>query len=272
MITSIGIDAAWTVRQSSGVCLLKSIEGTECEIVRLGRSYDEFSQGSINWSQKVSGLTASLSDVLNACADVNARPDCIAVDMPIASYHIKSRRDCETAISKAYGRKGASTHNPNEERPGMISVKLYDFMIENGYNWMTNGMKHFSNSLIEVYPHTAIIEYLDLDYRYEYKVSKKNKYKSWSHLSATQKQDNLIRNLNYLVFSLSKRVPNIYDFFEELSLDIKHKQSQLKGYEDALDSVICALTGIDFIVGNVVGFGNEKGTIWVPKQLRIPKR
>jgi len=35
MITSIGIDAAWTVSQSSGVCLLKSIEGIECEIVRL---------------------------------------------------------------------------------------------------------------------------------------------------------------------------------------------------------------------------------------------
>lgn len=130
---SLGIDAAWTNKQPSGVCLLKSIGENQCEIIRLGRSYTEFESGRIDWNQKVANPIANLSEVLRTCSYLDALPDCIAVDMPIASYHIKSRRECETAISKEYGRKGASTHNPNENRPGLISVELYNCMTENGY-------------------------------------------------------------------------------------------------------------------------------------------
>lgn len=265
MIYSLGIDAAWTNKQPSGVCLLKNLDGNQCELLRLGRSYTEFESGRIEWNQKVINSSTSLNEVLNACSYLDALPDCIAVDMPIASYHIKSRRECETAISKEYGRKGASTHNPNENRPGSISVELYNCMTENGYLWMTNGMTHASKSLIEVYPHTAIIEYLGLDYRYEYKVSKKSTYKSWSSLTPSQKQDKLIRNLEYLLNQLSLRVPNIFDHFTKLSSEAQYTQAQLKGYEDAIDSVICALTGVDFMLGNVIGFGNNEGAIWVPQ-------
>lgn len=269
MIYSLGIDAAWTNKQPSGVCLLKSLDGNQCEILRLGRSYTEFESGRIEWNQKVDNSSTSLNNVLRTCSDLSAHPDCIAVDMPIASYHIRSRRECETAISKEYGGKGASTHNPNEDRPGLISVELYKYVTEFGYLWMTNGMQHTNKSLIEVYPHTAIIEYLGLDYRYEYKVSKKNSYKSWALLTAFQKQEKLIRNLEYLISQLSIRVPNIFDFFIKLNSETQYTQAQLKGYEDAIDSVICAITGFDFILGNVIGFGNNEGTIWVPQVNKV---
>ena len=265
MIYSLGIDAAWTNKQPSGVCLLKSENTDKCKIIRLGRSYTEFESGRIEWNQKVANSSTSLNDVLCACSELIAIPDCIAVDMPIASYHIRSRRECETAISKEYGGKGASTHNPNEDRPGVISVELYNCVTESGYHWMTKGMEHIDKSLIEVYPHTAIIEYLRLNYRYEYKVSKKNTYKSWYSLTHSQKQEKLIRNLDYLLDQLSVRVPNIFDHFSKLNPETHYTQAQLKGYEDALDSVICALTGMDFIFGNTIGFGNSEGTIWVPK-------
>jgi len=160
MIYSLGIDAAWTNKQPSGVCLLKSEDGNLCEILRLGRSYTEFGSGKFEWNQKVANSSTRLSEVLSACSDLDAHPDCIAVDMPIASYHIRSRRECETAISKEYGGKGASTHNPNEDRPGLISVELYHCMTKSGYLWMTNGMEHTNKSLIEVYPHTALIFFI----------------------------------------------------------------------------------------------------------------
>ncbi|MDW7661693.1 MAG: DUF429 domain-containing protein [Bacillota bacterium] len=268
MMKSLGIDAAWTNRQPSGVCLIKSEDGNQCKIIRLGRSYAEFESGDIEWNQKLANSTTSLSKILTTCSELVALPDCIAVDMPISSYHIKSRRECETAISKEYGGRGASTHNPNEDRPGLISVELFNYIINSGYLWMTNGMDHKEKSLIEVYPHTAIIEYLGLDYRYEYKVSKKNKFKSWALLSPSQRQQKLIQNLNNLVSRLSIRVPNIYDFFIELNLETHYTQAQLKGYEDAIDSVICALIGIDYIMGNIIGYGNNEGTIWVPQVKR----
>lgn len=261
---TLGIDAAWTRNEPSGVCLLRSTDGKTCEIVRLGKSYSEFVNGNIEWNHKADCSQIEMYELLKACDALKAQPDCIAVDMPIASYHIKERRNCETEISKAYGGKGASTHNPNENRPGLISVELFNCLTESGYIWMTSGMVQNNKSLIEVYPHTAIIEYLNLEYRYEYKVSKKNKFKSWASLSASQKNEKLIENLQNLVVQLTKKVPNIYDFFIHLNPMNKYSVSQLKGYEDAIDSVVCALVGMDFLFGNAVGYGNDKGTIWVP--------
>ena len=262
---SLGIDAAWTNKEPSGVCLLRSTDGKTCEVIRLGKSYSEFINGNIEWNLKADCSEIELNELLKVCDELEVRPDCIAVDMPIASYHIKQRRACETEISKAYGGKGASTHNPNENRPGLISVELFNRLTESGYNWMTSGKEQNDKSLIEVYPHTAIIEYLNLDYRYEYKVSKKNKFKSWSSLSASQKNEKLIENLQNLVVQLAKRVPNIYNFFIKLDSKKKYSVNQLKGYEDAIDSVVCALVGMDFLFGNAIGYGNDKGTIWVPK-------
>lgn len=261
---SLGIDAAWTNKEPSGVCLLSSKNGGLCEIIRLGKSYSEFIAGTIDWSKKADCVRVTTEDILKICQEAVSYPDCIAVDMPIAPYHIKSRRACESEISKAYGGKGASTHNPNENRPGLISLELFNDLSGSGYQWITKDMLPQDKSFIEVYPHTAIIEYLDLGYRYEYKVSKKNKFKTWASLSASQKNEKLILNLQFLVDELAKRIPNIYDFFMRLDPMNTYSINQLKGYEDAIDSVICALVGIDFVFGMACGYGDEQGTIWVP--------
>ena len=39
----------------------------------------------------------------------------------------------------------------------------------------------------------------------------------------------------------------------------------LKRYEDALDALICAWVGVEFLEGTVSAFGDGSSTIWVPR-------
>jgi predicted RNase H-like nuclease len=266
---SLGIDAAWTIEEPSGLALLSFETPEFCEIVRAGRSYNEFVAGKINWSYKAIGSEPKLDVIVDVCSQINAKPTCIAIDMPISNYSIIKRRSCENHISSHYGGKGASTHSPTPERPGQISNTYFRELVSMGYEWKTNGSTAHENSFIEVFPHTAIIEYLKLNYRYEYKISKKNKYSGWKALTAEQRQKKLIDNLNYLVAFLSKRVENIHDYLPVLDSNKEYSANYLKGFEDLTDSVICALVGVDYLDGAVNAFGEDDGTIWVPNDKNI---
>jgi hypothetical protein len=50
----LGIDAAWTVKNPSGVALLKWFPNSKPELVRAGRSYDEFCNiGKADWQNSI---------------------------------------------------------------------------------------------------------------------------------------------------------------------------------------------------------------------------
>lgn len=169
----LGIDAAWTYEQPSGVCLLEE-ENNSFRIIKLSPSYINFISEDENLRSKPIGSKANLFKLLEKFSD--SEIDCIAVDMPLSETLITGRRSCENQVSRAYGAKGASTHTPNSERPGKISVDIVSDAKTLGYSLSLLGKKTNIKPIIEVYPHTSIIEYLDLDYRYEYKVAKKNSY------------------------------------------------------------------------------------------------
>lgn len=264
MSISLGIDAAWTVKEPSGISLIHCNDPHSCDILRAGRSFDEFISGSINWNEKVTGSEPKLDEIIDCCKEYISLPNIISIDMPIANYKIETRRFCENQISVTYGGKGASTHSPTKERPGNISVSYFEQLTKLRYVWKTKDSNIIGDSFIEVFPHTAIIEYLNLNYRYEYKVSKKNSYKTWKHLSSEEKNLKLKDNLNYLTSFLSKRVINIYKYLPILRSEENYSMSFLKGYEDLIDSIICSLVGIDYKENDIKGFGDERGTIWVP--------
>jgi predicted RNase H-like nuclease len=264
MSTSLGIDAAWTVNEPSGISLIQCNDPRRCTILRAGRSYDEFISGSIDWNKKAKGSKPELDKIIDCCKQCKTLPNVISIDIPIANYKIESRRFCENQISVTYGGKGASTHSPTMERPGNIAVSYFEQLTHLGYIWKTKEDNLNGESLIEVFPHTAIIEYFNLNYRYEYKVSKKNSYRLWKKLSKVEKNLKLKENLNFLTKYLSKRVVNIYEYLPILKSEDSYSMSFLKGYEDLLDSIICALVGIDYKEHEIRGFGDESGTIWVP--------
>lgn len=263
-ILSLGIDAAWTNKNPSGLCLLEK-DNNEIRILNCGRSYNEFIEEEIDWEITPKDGEPLISEVLNYCKNKHNKPNCISVDMPISSELITRRRSCDNEISSAYATKGAAVHSPTKERPGKIALKIYNELNKNGYIWKLYNMEISDYNLIEVYPHTAIIEYFKLDYRYEYKVSKKNSYKSFKPLKPDERLKKLIRNLNWLIKKLSLKVENIYEYIPLLDVDYKYKIRELKGVEDLIDSIICSLVGIDYIEDNIVAYGKEDGAIWVPK-------
>ena len=58
-------------------------------------------------------------------------------------------------------------HSPNEQRPGPLADKYRMTCYQLGFQLATTNTPVGSQSpLIEVYPHTALLELLNLDYRF----------------------------------------------------------------------------------------------------------
>jgi predicted RNase H-like nuclease len=260
----LGIDAAWTETEPSGVSVISSEDGINCKVIRVAASYDSFLFKNDDLISKPKGSKPEIGRLLTCIKEVGCEVDCIAIDMPLSKELIKGRRSCENEVSKIYGSKGASTHTPSIDRPGTISLDLVHSVKELGYSLSTKTNSIICKPLIEVYPHTAIIEYLQLNCRFEYKVSKKNQYKDWKALKKDEKDKKLITNFNLLIEKLKIRITNIEEYLPLLDINNEYKAWYLKGYEDMIDSLFSALVGMDYLFNRTIGYGSDDGTIWVP--------
>lgn len=258
--TVLGIDAAWTNGNPSGVCLLTD-DSFKREILRLSSSYEGFIKGIQDMAAKPLGAKPSISSLLEACEDYFV--DCIAVDMPLSNELITGRRSSEKTLSEVYGEKGASAYTPNKDMPGEMALDIVNQALESGYRLSLVGQIIEEKPLIEVYPHASIIEYLDLDYRLQYKVDKRNTYSDWKELEPLDRKKRLITNLNLLIERIGYSIVNVDEYLPLLDVDGDYKIWQLKAYEDMIDATYCALTGLSYISGNITGYGGSDGTIWV---------
>ena len=257
----LGVDAAWTEKEPTGVALLAINNDNSIEVVKIARSYEEFCKEKIRWDNSVTGSKPNFSGLLNYCINNGWDINLIALDIPLSPERIVARRECDGQISRHYGGYGASTHSPNKSRPGVISETIFKQLSELGYEW--NGNANESMSFIEVYPHTAIIEIFKYHYRFPYKVQKRLKY--WPDATPKQRYDNIVSNLNELRGKFISYIPNLPDVLHELSMEEAYPIKYLKGYEDALDAIVCALTGYFYLQGRAVGYGDSLSRIWVPK-------
>jgi predicted RNase H-like nuclease len=157
----LGIDAAWTVKEPSGVAAaVETASGWRLAAVEA--SYDHFiarANGVEPGGERPRGSKSSAADLLDAARRIcGARVDLFAVDMPMARHPIVGRRPCDRAISSKYGAKRAATHSPSAERPGKISDPLRAGFEASGCPLCTSAP---AKGLIEVYPHAALIEFLE---------------------------------------------------------------------------------------------------------------
>src|SRR5689334_14443307 len=102
----LGIDAAWTATQPSGVAVLRKRRG-EWQCIALAPSYASFvalADGTpIDWRARPAAAIASCDALLVATERLaGARPDVIAIDMPLATSRIVARRAADNAIASAY--------------------------------------------------------------------------------------------------------------------------------------------------------------------------
>jgi len=244
MTSVLGIDAAWTPANASGVALARYRDGAwNLDIV--ASSYEEFAGDK----------SVEPTNLLRATGDDVAL---VAIDMPLALEPIKGRRAADTAVSRAFGARGCAVHSPSSSRPGPLACKIRNGFEQAGFQLSTKLVT--GRSLIEVYPHVAAMALIKADYRVPYKVSRMSRY--WPDDEIVVRKQKIFSQWAELITALDKVVVGTASCLPlpkpESSL------SELKRFEDALDAVICAWVGVLALEGCAVPYGDESAAIWVP--------
>ena len=258
----LGVDAAWTLRQPSGVALLEYKTGAKPKLIKIARSYLEFYRSRIPWQQKPLPSAPELDQLTDYCRRIGYPVQVVALDMPLSPKPQLTYRAADRAISRQYSRMGAAVHSPTPERPGQVADIIFEQLIQAGYQWTAQQVISDQPSFIEVYPHVSIIELFSYTYRFPYKVHKKGKY--WKDSTPAEQYTRLIGNLNRLREHLHELIEE--DLLFTLNPEIRYTLKFLKGYEDVLDSMIAAITGVYYLEGRIRAFGDADSAIWVPER------
>lgn len=257
MRSALGIDAAWTRTQPSGVALAGETDAG-WRLVAAGSSYADF----LGLERTAASHIADPSLLVRrAEALTGARPTIVAVDMPLSRTPIERRRVSDDLVSSAYGARHAGTHTPSALRPGAISDRLRAGFEAAGYPLRTSAP--VTDGLIEVYPHPALIELLRAVRRLPYKEGKMRKY--WPELGPADRRARLVAQWSDIVAALEDEIDGVVT---ALPLpDLVAPRHQLKAFEDMLDAVVSAWVGICVLEGRAVSFGDGDSAIWIPTDI-----
>jgi predicted RNase H-like nuclease len=266
MRTVLGIDAAWTETQPSGVALVQET-ARGWRLMAVASSYARFqaSAGSTPQSAEPGAMKPDAQALLATCRHLTGvEPNLIAVDMPLSRLPITGRRKSDNMVSSAYGAWKCGTHSPNEERPGRVSGELRSALEARGYHLWTKlaeaAPERVEPGLVEVYPHPALIELTNADVRLCYKIGKISRY--WPALEPSLRRRELFAVWERIVVALQRHIEGVEDGLPRL--DKTASGLSLKAYEDALDAVVCAWVAICVLQGHARAFGDEVSAVWVP--------
>lgn len=266
MIGVLGIDAAWTEKEPSGVALLKGFPG-DWQCVAVAPSYDSFlslAEGTpVDWSIKSRGVVPDVGRLVAAAEQLlnGQKLGVVTVDMPLSTGPITGRREADSAISRAFGNKGAAVHSPSAERPGTISTRLREGFAAASFPLATGTTPVGTLSyLVEVYPHPALLSLTGADYRLCYKVSRSRRY--WPDRSSAERRANLLAQFERILSALRDEIRDIPIVQPEPSAAISI--AGLKRYEDSLDALICAWVGAKYLEKDAPPYGDDTAAIWVP--------
>lgn len=256
MAIVLGIDAAWTAQQPSGVALLRG-RGRRWECLALAPDYPSFLDGTVDWRARTVGGPPDPAALHARCvALAGAAPDVIAIDMPLATHRIVARRAADNAISRAYGARGLGVHTPNPDRPGPIADAMRLGFGALGYRVAgTTTPVGTPRVLIETFPHASAIALLGAAYRVPYKLGRMRQY--WPDRDAGAQRRALTAQWRQLQRALARSIRG-----GELRIPTAGPVARLKRYEDALDGLICAWTGVEYLAGRLRAYGDARGAVW----------
>lgn len=257
----LGIDAAWTLTQPSGVALaVETQDGWQ--MVAAEPSYDHFlalADRSINLGTRPSGSAPAAAQLVRAAEEITgSRVVLVAIDMPLSRSPITSRRTADNEVSRAYGARKCSTHTPSTTRPGAISDNLRAGFETAGFPLRTTRIQ--VPGLIEVYPHPALVELTGASERLPYKLAKTRAY--WRALSPSDRKEQLIAMWAEIANALNKHVPGSAD--QTAKVHPSSAGFALKAAEDCLDAMVCTWVAIEALAGRCKPFGDEEAAIWIP--------
>lgn len=186
----------------------------------------------------------------------------IAIDAPLIIENPDGMRQCERNLNKQYGKYGSSCHASNQAKfhnfPG---VALGKWLRKSGY--IHRGIPGHEKWQVECYPHPAIINFFNLEYRLLYKKGR-----------VDDKRRGQIQLSNYIrSFKKYQGLDVIIPDHLLYILDEKHisdlKGHQIKDNEDKLDSIICLLIAATYALQRpfeVFGGLDDSGYIVVPEK------
>ena len=264
--TILAIDAAWTASQPSGVALVQQrVNGWRC--VALAPSYQSFMEmaaaTSLDWTvTRFPGSEPDTSRLLEAAGElVGTSVDLVTLDMPVARSRFDTRREADRAVSREFSSRWCAAHSPTAARPRLLGARISDALSKAGYELATTATASpGGRQFLEVYPHPALLSLLRRPRRVPYKVSKFRKY--WPGESVSGRIQNLL--IEFIAIRDA-----LVQVFDGLRLGLPEPAtmkslSALKRYEDALDALVCAWVGVEYLAGRVVPLGNDDAAIWCP--------
>jgi predicted RNase H-like nuclease len=261
MRVALGIDAAWTSKNPSGLALVAQ-HTNGWKLIATAASYQNFyalTDNRLVCDIRPSGSLPNVTALLETAALLCKHPvDIVAIDMPLARTAIVGRRNSDNEVSRAYGSRKCSTHSPSALRPGRISDDLKHGFEQAGYPLCTGTF--IPTCIIEVYPHPALVELSGASERLPYKVNKTGKY--WPHLTPSERRASLLKQWRDIITMLEREIMGVSAVFTELEL--ASSGVDMKAYEDILDAIICAWVGVCVLEGRARQFGDEISAIWVP--------
>ena len=264
MTSVLGVDAAWTDRNPSGVALIRiGLDGL-WECVAFAPSYDSFVEvaagNPVRWKEPPTASGLDPQTLLRAAERLlgGERITVVSVDMPLSKTDITGRRKADNDVSKEFGARGCGTHSPTRDRPGKVSRDFHQSLSRLGYRLAV--AKPRADTLIEVYPAPALLHLLGCEYRVPYKVARTRRY--WPRDDREKRAKRLIRKFGIIHEGLSEAIRGIPAFVPQLPYS--GTLSSLKRYEDALDSLVCAWVGARYFEGHAKPYGDDDAAIWVP--------
>ena len=264
----LGIDAAWTAHQPSGVALVQQ-HGDAWSCVALAPSYQCFinlAHGTpVDWASRPQGSRPEIDALLDAAERLGGRPvDLIAFDMPLSTEPIAKRRAADREVSRLFGNRGCAVHSPTSQRPGAIADRIRQELQSRGYPMCTATDCPGPRGVIEVYPHVALLALLARDYRVPYKVSRSLRYWKAEQLPVSERIRRLLVEFRQIRAALDQHIGVI-----ALPLPEPEQVSALaalKPLEDSLDALVCAWVGMEHLQGRTRGLGDSIAAIWCPEQ------
>jgi predicted RNase H-like nuclease len=227
----------------------------------------------VDWAAKPAGQAPHASELVNAARVLldGAAVDVVTIDMPISIAEITGRRAADSAVSKVFGGRGCGTHSPNTMRPGAIAKVLRDQFAELGFPIATSlTPTGTSPTLVEVYPHPALLVLMNASYRVPYKIAKVGRY--WPTLSPSERRQKVVQTWHDIHAALGVTIAGA-----ELPLPSPDSaaplgNAELKRYEDALDAVVCGWIGIAYLQGLCAPFRRRDSCDLDPADTRLAAR
>lgn len=161
-------------------------------------------------------------------------PVVIAIDAPLVVTNLTGARACEVAVSRSYGRFGASCHPANRSRPWFNPPRGQVLAQARGWNLEPNHIGTAGDpSAIEVYPHPAMVELFGL--------ARIIPYKAKAGRTVAFRRDQFCALIEHM-----ERIPHLdlpsSTRWAQLKAEFHAagRQVDLDRIEDEIDAILCA--------------------------------